>query len=57
MMIEESKKTERMNDEIIARNVYLWNEWKHMEEEMHEDDREEWIARGVGDEYGWEEPI
>ena len=48
---------ERMNDEIIARNVYLWNEWKHMEEEMHEDDREEWIARGVGDEYGWEEPI
>ena len=26
-----------------------------MKEEMHEDDREEWIASGVGDQDGWEE--
>ena len=42
--------------ERIARKVYLWNEWKQMEEKMNEDDREEWIASGVGDEDGWKKP-
>ena len=46
-----------MDDEGIARKVYLWNEsGSKMEEEKHENDRDEWVTSGVGDEDGWEEP-
>ncbi|MPC42008.1 hypothetical protein E2C01_035620 [Portunus trituberculatus] len=29
--------------------------WESVEEEVHENDREEWFTSGMGDEKGWEE--